>query len=691
MTRPATVLGLLLALVAAGFGPRAGSLPAIVLVSRAPLAGGGGAVPGLGPHHRAAAAGGRLLLRERDGTLRELAPPGAFFDVADPSVSLDATRVAFAGLSHADSAWRLYEIGLDGRGLRPLTRVVPGARHDDLDPCWIGAYALCFSSTRDAPRSEYADVPATNLWVLDARDADGVPRRITAERNGADEPALDPRTGRVAFARWWFNRRRPSLGDPAGWTLDPGRAVPGDSVNLWQAIEITPDGGDPRLAAGEPGGRRTASAYQPAPLPSGGLAAVVGLNLGLSPGPAATAVQLFSPRLGRPRHVLGAIVPDRGGDPYAAARGLAPPSACAPAALPDGRLLLSYAPGGRGDFGLYVVATDGSEPRQVIDLPGTLELDAAPVVRRPLTPALEAAAARAVAVPGLIGPSLPIDRGALARNGTFRFLCLNVFAGGPMDGGGGNPPRPASGARVRFFAPLAAPGARGGDTLILVREAAVAADGSIDQRGLPAGVPMFEQVVDAAGRVLLSAHGAAHVAGFNAGVPGGTSRCIGCHAGHSTLLRQSEPAVPAWFNAAPAARVRVTSLAPGHRAEALIDRRTRGDPVEVAWVSADSGAAGAIFEWPVPIRLRELVLHGVATPGTRAGPCEVRLERAGREVGRLSARSVGRGATRMSPDAPIVVDAIEIRLTAPGGRAAGARSGLAEVEVLARLEGSAVP
>ena len=58
----------------------------------------------------------------------------------------------------------------------------------------------------------------------------------------------------------------------------------------------------------------------------------------------------------------------------------------------------------------------------------------------------------------------------------------------------------------------------------------------MNEAGLPADTPMFEQLVDASGRVLLTARGPAHVAGLNAGVTGLTTRCVGCHVGHSTLL-----------------------------------------------------------------------------------------------------------------------------------------------------------
>jgi hypothetical protein len=51
---------------------------------------------------RESATGGRLLVREPDGTIRALIPDGALFDCADPAVSFDGMRVAFAGTVHPD-------------------------------------------------------------------------------------------------------------------------------------------------------------------------------------------------------------------------------------------------------------------------------------------------------------------------------------------------------------------------------------------------------------------------------------------------------------------------------------------------------------------------------------------------------------------------------------------------------------
>jgi hypothetical protein len=169
--------------------------------------------------------------------------------------------------------------------------------------------------------------------------------------------------------------------------------------------------------------------------------------------------------------------------------------------------------------------SDGSAIERVFDLPGTLELDAAPVVRR--------------ARPPRETPPAAEDREA---PGTFRYHDLDVFADGPR----GSPTRGAAprtpGARIRFFATLARPEIEGGDSAFLLREAPVGPRGEVNEAGLPAGVPLFEQLVDSTGRVLMTAHGPAHVAGSNAGVEGRASRCVGCHLGHSTLPVPSRPA-----------------------------------------------------------------------------------------------------------------------------------------------------
>jgi hypothetical protein len=563
--RAGALVLLVLAAVTATLGasPAPRPLPAIVFVSRNPVPGAPGAIPGLGPHYRAVVTGGKLLVREPDGRVRELPPPGAFFDVSDPSVSRDARRIAFAAVQNPDSAWRIWVVGVDGNGLRQVTDeyhlpylVPPVARqigtpswgfgrYDDLDPCWTSDTTLVFASTRYPQRAQYADVPVTNLFLTYERPGhEGWrrPTRITSERNGAEEPTMDWARGRIVFARWWFNRYR-ATNDSTGITTDPARAVARDTVNLWQTMEVSLRTLPTHLSAGDLSTRRGSMGYQPAVLTDGSIAATYAANLGLSPIPGGTGVQILPPRFGRARRLAGAIVSGRAGDGYGDAGLLAPPSACSPAGLPDGRVLFSYDPGARGEFGLYVADEDGSHLERVLDLPGTLELDAAPILAhrapppevRPEGDELEGSTAPRVII------DYPQSHFAfpafnwIGGHGTFRFHDLDVFADGPK----GSPTRGAAprieGARIRFFATLARLEREGGDTAVLIREAPVGPNGEVNERELPADTPMFEQLVDAHGHVLMTAHGPAHVAGSNAGVAGLTTRCVGCHLGHSTL------------------------------------------------------------------------------------------------------------------------------------------------------------
>src|SRR5438105_5174153 len=87
--------------------------------------GGGFRYPGTRPW---AAREGRLRLLTPRGTVHELTwgkplPDGdVLIDVMSPSVSLDGKRILFAGRKGTSHGrFRLYEVGIDGRGLRPLT------------------------------------------------------------------------------------------------------------------------------------------------------------------------------------------------------------------------------------------------------------------------------------------------------------------------------------------------------------------------------------------------------------------------------------------------------------------------------------------------------------------------------------------------------------------------------------------
>jgi len=519
-------------------------LPPIVFVSRQPVVLEPFAVPGLGPHHREVVTGGRLMLREPDGTVRELLPRW-FRDVAHPSVAPDGRRVLFsAAWTPPQTGYPRETVANDDRRIHWMPVVLDLAsgavdtlhgrwswsEGSALQPCWITDSLFCFALSEPRARSQYGHVPVTQIIVASAtvrgEDKGRVSSwrrqhfvRLTSDRNGAETPTWDERSGRIVYSRWWYNRWQPS-DDSIGVTFDPEHERPSDSVNLWQLVSIRPDGTDLRVEASGLGTRHESMGYQPVVLRDGSIVATYASNLGLSPRPVTLGIQRFSPRLGHAKRLAGAIVEEGSG--YGSPRGLAAPAACAPAALPDGRILFSYAPGGRGDFGLYVMNKDGSRIEKVFDLPGSFELDAAPVVSRRVRP---------VAIPF---PESTDGVSASVR-GSFRFHSLDVFGGGHARAGVRAAPPRTDGARIRFW--RTEPRERDGveaDSAILIREVPIRPDGSVDEL-LPADTPLFEQLIDAHGKVLRSADGPAHVAGYNWGRHGTTVQCVGCHVGHSTV------------------------------------------------------------------------------------------------------------------------------------------------------------
>jgi len=676
-------LAALLALAAApagvpsGHTPRAASsavrLPRLVFVSRGiPRGADAGVVPGLGPRGRTLRVGGQLLVRERDGRTHALLVGPAPFDVSDPAVSWDAGRIAFAGVPARDSSWRIYVVAADGAGLRAITHPARGV--DDFDPVWLADGRVCFASTRLAGRAEPAAVSVSQLYVVDA--AGGAPRRVTSERNGAEEPAIDPRNGRIVYARWWANRFHASNASADGITTDSSQAIESEAVDLWQAVSIAPDGDGVRLAAGDARDRDATMAYQPCVSARGAIAAVRAADRTLLHGRGPFGVQR-----------LASLEP-----PYAdgtrpmAGLGRDAASACAPVWLPDGRLLCSRDAHRDGDYALCLIDARGA-PVPVLDRAGSAELDAA-VFEPSVAPA-----ATGTALP-LPGDALPGDaRELMSGAHTFRFDCLNVFANGPLDAPMQDAPPPARGVRIRFFAALGDSSAPGGDRVVRVREAAVDSTGGVHETDLPGDVPMFEQLVGADGRVLMSAHGPAHVAGFNFARAGGGTKCVGCHAGHSAIPVPASYASAGWFNAAPAAVAYVSAAAPGSAgARALCDRRTRGEVDRVAWI-ADAGAAPdsepaavARLAWGTSVEVREVVLYPLQAHAASArdvGPVagEVVLLENGVPAGRFHVPA-GAGGPIHVATSDLRADAVEVRLRRGAGRK---RVALAEIETIARL------
>lgn len=605
-----------------------------------------------GPGYGTRAVGGwRLYVINADGTgLRRVSP--------DEEGRTEAAYVAQFGPQA-------------GRALLP---------YDDFDPVFLPDGRVCFSSTRYPQFAHYSGQRTSQLYVM-AADGTGL-HRITSERNGADRPTVDPMTGQVVYARWWRNLRFPTnvmdtvpddvtalpvdltgvtdveayrfhLGLKNNRYPDPlegnDPVFEGDSMfrNAWQAARINPDGTGMAMFAGFFRSELDNHYYGGDFSDDGELFANSYPMINMTEASGFGGIRAYQPGAGRPRHVLG-VTEERSDFLASDPRMIGIPSygifpdlyASDAAVLPvangvrrNGRLVVSMtATAGdlMQDYGLYEVGQDGSSPRLLLDLPGTAELRAvvlAPRVKPAVIPDRITAVATLLPPPRIPSLATPEQKAQVASGGTFTFHVLNVYANAAVDVDMVSAPPIGSARTLRGFTDYQRVNPGSFETMdwpILMEEAPVSAAGEAILHP-PAGVPLFEDLRDANGRVpgtgghygALGRHeGAAFVAGMNFGRPDEVVRCVGCHTGHS-MMRANHLMEAAWTNLAPGARVTLSSVADeGQRTRmesSINDRRVRkATDAFYNWRSNET--AGAAGQWvtltfPVPVEVRSVVLH----------------------------------------------------------------------------------
>ena len=147
-----------------------------------------------------AVPGGRLLVLDGlhpGGRPRQLAPrnPGSFWR---PDLSYNAQKVLFCFKPHDGKSFHLYEINLDGTGLRQLT----DGDYDDLDPIYLPDGHILFTTTRG--NSYVRCGPFIYSTILARCDADGGNVYLISYNGEPDfVPALLS-DGRVIYSRWEY-------------------------------------------------------------------------------------------------------------------------------------------------------------------------------------------------------------------------------------------------------------------------------------------------------------------------------------------------------------------------------------------------------------------------------------------------------------------------------------------------------
>lgn len=181
--------------------------------------------------------GGNLCaLSLKDGSVRELAPALAHGLFGRCCLSFDGKRVAFDWKEKLGVGFRIWEVGIDGRGLRQLTFPPDDEearikkynlnysvyRHhtDDLHPCYLPDGGLCFTSSR----CEYGilcDGPdKLTTTLLYRMDADGGNIEVLSNNSVSESAPSIMNDGRILYTRWEYVDNG-SVTNKALWALRP--------------------------------------------------------------------------------------------------------------------------------------------------------------------------------------------------------------------------------------------------------------------------------------------------------------------------------------------------------------------------------------------------------------------------------------------------------------------------------------
>ena len=143
----------------------------------------------------------RLLVDDPEGTVR------------DPCVSYDARKILFSYRPWGMPHYHLYEIGVDGQGLRQLT----DGGYDDIEPCYLPDGGIVFCSGR---ARRWVNCWLTQVATVHRCDADGRDIRMLSANIEQDNTPWPLPDGRLIYMRWEYVDRN-QVNFHHLWTMNP--------------------------------------------------------------------------------------------------------------------------------------------------------------------------------------------------------------------------------------------------------------------------------------------------------------------------------------------------------------------------------------------------------------------------------------------------------------------------------------
>ena len=446
------------------------------------------------------------------GKLTTLFQPKKSAFVGDVELHFGAAKMLFS-MPNANYRWQIYELGVDGRGLRQVSADDP-ADVDNYDPCYLPDGRIIFCSTRcfqGVPCVGGSDKVA-NLFIM---DADGLNvRQLTFDQDHDWCPTV-LNNGRVLYTRWEYSDT-PHYFSRLLFSMNPDGT---NQVAYYHSNSYWPN-----------------STFYARPIP-GHPTKVVGVISGHHGVQRMGELVVFDPALGRFEE-QGAVqrIPGFGQKVDPIIRdGLVEgswPKFLHPYPLSEKYFLVSCKPTPSADWGIYLV--DAFDNRVLlVEEPGYAMLEPLPL-RKTATP-----------------PVIP-DRVDL-KTDKAEVHIADIYAGEGMQG----VPR-GTVKKLRVYEPYFAYNGMGGHINIGIDgpwdgrriwgTVPVDSDGSVNFKA-PANVPLAVQPLDADGKAL------AVMRSWFTAMPGETVSCTGCHEsqnhsprGRPTLavLRRPSPIEP-WY------------------------------------------------------------------------------------------------------------------------------------------------